>query len=54
MSRPLALVVDDEADILDLIRITLGRMDVSAVTALTVAEAKRNWSAIGPISVSPI
>jgi two-component system, NtrC family, response regulator PilR len=40
MSRPLALVVDDEADILDLIRITLGRMDVSAVTALTVAEAK--------------
>lgn len=41
MSRPLALVVDDEADILDLIRITLGRMNVSAVTALTVAEAKR-------------
>jgi two-component system, NtrC family, response regulator PilR len=41
MSRPMALVVDDEADILDLIRITLGRMDVSAVTALTVAEAKR-------------
>lgn len=40
MSRPLALVVDDEADILDLIRITLGRMGVSAVTALTVAEAK--------------
>ncbi|ADC62123.1 sigma-54-dependent transcriptional regulator [Allochromatium vinosum] len=40
MSRPLALVVDDEADILDLIRITLGRMNVSAVTALTVAEAK--------------
>jgi len=41
MPKPLALVVDDEADILDLIRITLGRMDVSAVTALTVAEAKR-------------
>ncbi|BCU06789.1 sigma-54-dependent transcriptional regulator [Allochromatium tepidum] len=40
MPKPLALVVDDEADILDLIRITLGRMDVSAVTALTVAEAK--------------
>lgn len=40
MTKPLALVVDDEADILDLIRITLGRMDVSAVTALTVAEAK--------------
>ncbi|MBK1656209.1 sigma-54-dependent transcriptional regulator [Allochromatium vinosum] len=41
MPKPLALVVDDEADILDLIRITLGRMNVSAVTALTVAEAKR-------------
>ena len=41
MHTPLALVVDDEADILDLIRITLGRMQVAAVTALTVAEAKR-------------
>jgi two-component system, NtrC family, response regulator PilR len=41
MPKPLALVVDDEADILDLIRITLGRMGMSAVTALTVAEAKR-------------
>lgn len=41
MQKPLALVVDDEADILDLIRITLGRMGVMAVTALTVAEAKR-------------
>ncbi|MTW21718.1 sigma-54-dependent transcriptional regulator [Allochromatium palmeri] len=41
MHKPLALVVDDEADILDLIRITLGRMGVAAVTALTVAEAKR-------------
>ncbi|QGU32834.1 sigma-54-dependent transcriptional regulator [Thermochromatium tepidum] len=40
MSRPLVLAVDDEADLLELIRITLGRMDVSAVTASTVAEAK--------------
>ncbi len=41
MSKALALIVDDEADLLDLIRITLGRMDVEAVTALNIAEAKR-------------
>ncbi|MGQ9659905.1 MAG: sigma-54-dependent transcriptional regulator [Thermochromatium sp.] len=41
MSTPLTLVVDDEADLLDLIRITLGRMGVSVVTATTLAEAKR-------------
>ncbi|NEX21995.1 sigma-54-dependent Fis family transcriptional regulator [Thiorhodococcus mannitoliphagus] len=41
MSKAQALVVDDEADILDLIKITLGRMDVQASTALTVADAKR-------------
>ena len=40
MNNALALVVDDEADILDLITITLARMDVSARTAGTVAEAK--------------
>jgi two-component system response regulator PilR (NtrC family) len=41
MSKPLALVVDDESDILDLFGITLARMGVRAVTAMTVAEAKR-------------
>ncbi|MBK1721001.1 sigma-54-dependent transcriptional regulator [Thiocystis violacea] len=42
MHKAQALVVDDEADILDLIKITLGRMDIQASTALTVAEAKRH------------
>ncbi|MBK1717739.1 sigma-54-dependent transcriptional regulator [Thiocystis violacea] len=41
MNKSQALVVDDEPDILDLLKITLGRMDVRAVTATTVAEAKR-------------
>lgn len=41
MSKACALVVDDEADILDLIQITLRRMDIQAMTAMTVAEAKR-------------
>lgn len=41
MSDAQALVVDDEADILDLIRITLGRMDVRASTAMTLADARR-------------
>lgn len=42
MNKAKALVVDDEADILDLIKITLARMDVQAATALTIAEAKRH------------
>ncbi len=41
MKKAHALVVDDEADILDLIKITLGRMDVQAMTAMTVTEAKQ-------------
>ena len=41
MNPAQALIVDDEADILDLIRITLGRMDIQAVTALTLGEARR-------------
>jgi len=41
MNKAHALVVDDEADILDLVKITLGRMDVQATTAMNVAEAKR-------------
>ncbi|HYN78392.1 MAG TPA: sigma-54 dependent transcriptional regulator [Lamprocystis sp. (in: g-proteobacteria)] len=42
MNKAHALVVDDEADILDLLKITLGRMDVQATTAMTVGEAKRH------------
>jgi two-component system, NtrC family, response regulator PilR len=41
MNKAQALVVDDEADILELLKITLGRMDVQASTALTVADARR-------------
>lgn len=41
MRKPRALVVDDEADLLDLIRITLARMGVETVTASTLAEARR-------------
>jgi two-component system response regulator PilR (NtrC family) len=41
MTKAQALVVDDEPDILDLIKITLARMDVSAHTAANLAEARR-------------
>lgn len=41
MNKAHALVVDDEADILDLLKITLGRMDVHALTAMTLTDAKR-------------
>ena len=41
MNKAHALVVDDEADILDLLKITLARMDIQATTAMSVAEAKR-------------
>jgi two-component system response regulator PilR (NtrC family) len=40
MTRPLALVVDDEADIRELAELTLQRMDVDAVTAADIAGAK--------------
>ncbi len=40
MSQPLALVIDDEPDILELIELTLGRMDVDCKTAENVADAK--------------
>jgi len=39
MSRPLALVVDDEPDIRELLEITLGRMDIDARSAESVEEA---------------
>jgi two-component system response regulator PilR (NtrC family) len=46
MSRPLnyqyhALIVDDEADIRELLEITLGRMSVRTTAASTVADAKQ-------------
>lgn len=40
MSKAQALIVDDESDILDLLKITLGRMDIRALTAMTLVEAK--------------
>ena len=40
MSAPLALVIDDEPDILELIELTLGRMDVECKTAANVTDAK--------------
>lgn len=40
MTKAQALVVDDESDILDLLKITLGRMDIRALTAMTLSDAK--------------
>jgi two-component system response regulator PilR (NtrC family) len=41
MSKAHALVVDDEADILELLRITLSRMDIRCRAAATLADAYR-------------
>lgn len=41
MVKAQALVVDDEADILDLLKITLARMGIQALTAMSLGEAKR-------------
>lgn len=40
MNRPLALVIDDEPDICELLKLTLGRMDIRTETAVDVAGAK--------------
>ncbi len=40
MNQPLALVVDDEPDICELLSLTLGRMDIRTETAADVAGAK--------------
>lgn len=40
MNQPLALVIDDEPDICELLTLTLGRMDISTKTAVDVAGAK--------------
>ena len=45
MSKPLALVVDDEPDICELLSLTLGRMDIDTVTAADVTSAKSNLEA---------
>jgi two-component system, NtrC family, response regulator PilR len=42
VSKALALVVDDEPDICELLSLTLGRMDIETVTAANVASAKRS------------
>jgi two-component system response regulator PilR (NtrC family) len=40
MKQPLALVIDDEPDICELLTLTLGRMDIRTETAMDVAGAK--------------
>jgi two-component system response regulator PilR (NtrC family) len=40
MNQPLALVIDDEPDICELLTLTLGRMDIRTATAMDVAGAK--------------
>ncbi|WP_435103698.1 sigma-54-dependent transcriptional regulator [Arhodomonas sp. AD133] len=40
MSRPKALIVDDEADIRDLAELTLGRMDIETRSAANLSEAE--------------
>ena len=40
MTQPLALVIDDEPDIRELLTLTLGRMDIETRTAADVASAK--------------
>ena len=40
MKQPLALVIDDEPDICELLTLTLGRMEIRTETAMDVAGAK--------------
>ena len=40
MNRPLALIIDDEPDICELLSLTLGRMDIRTETAMDVVGAK--------------
>ncbi|MEE4245860.1 MAG: response regulator, partial [Kangiellaceae bacterium] len=44
MSQPLALIIDDEPDILELLSITLMRMGIDCKTAATVTQAKDVFS----------
>ncbi|MBI5451196.1 MAG: sigma-54-dependent Fis family transcriptional regulator [Gammaproteobacteria bacterium] len=41
MNKPLALIVDDEPDIRDLLEMTLSRMDIEVKSAATLAEGKQ-------------
>mgnify|MGYP002280567534 CR=1 FL=1 len=41
MSTPLALIVDDEPDIRELLELTLGRMDIETRSAANLADAHR-------------
>lgn len=41
MTTPLALIVDDESDILELMGLTLARMDIQTRTATSLEEARR-------------
>lgn len=41
MSKPLVLIVDDEPDLLELVAMTLGRMQIDTRTAADLASAKR-------------
>jgi two-component system response regulator PilR (NtrC family) len=40
MTKPVALVIDDEPDICELLSLTLGRMDIRTETAMDVSSAK--------------
>ena len=42
MTKPLALVIDDEPDICELLTLTLGRMDIRAVATADIAGAKEH------------
>lgn len=44
MSKPLALVIDDEPDICELLALTLGRMNIATVVAENVSGAKAELS----------
>jgi two-component system response regulator PilR (NtrC family) len=44
MTRPLALVIDDEPDICELLDLTLGRMDIDTETATDVKTAKEKFA----------
>lgn len=44
MSKPLALVIDDEPDICELLTLTLGRMDIATAVAEDVRSAKAQLS----------
>ena len=44
MTRPLALVIDDEPDICELLNLTLDRMDINTETATDVRSAKEKFA----------